>query len=126
MRKKITASLLLFWGAHASAITINSSEYGGEWPFTVESGDLKCINGRAVVFAVNDNEYAVNGTAIALKFKRIDEIWRQDPESLLYAETVAKKENKSVGEIQTEMGILRVDMRPVLERGLSLCKSANH
>ena len=98
MHKNLIAIAVFLGCVNAHAITIKSSDYGKTWPFTVEYGDLKCVNKVAVVFNANDIDYAVNGIASAMKYKRIDEIWRQDPDT------------------QT-----RINIRPIIERGLSLC-----
>lgn len=89
----------------SNSVSISQADFGKSWPFTVNSGELYCIgagNGQpisAVVFATEDESYAVNGTAQALGYKQIDEIWRDDP----------------------EIAGLKVNIGPIIERGLKIC-----
>ncbi len=92
--------------ATSNSIMISQSEFGEAWPFTVTSGELYCIgegNGQqvgAVVFATEDESYAVNGTAKALGYKPIDEIWRSNP----------------------AIPGTKINIGPVIQRGLQICK----
>lgn len=104
-----------------SAGEISQKEYGDKWPFTVEKGDLACRN-NAVFFVVNGTAYAVNGVASSQGYNDITPIWREEPELLEYAKQVAKKENRTLVDVQKEMGILRVNISPILNDGLELCK----
>jgi hypothetical protein len=60
---------------------VSRGSYGEGWPFTVDSGILKCVDG-AVTFESADVVYALNGTARA-RDAGIDiddsEIWQDDP-----------------------------------------------
>ena len=67
------------------SIEIAKSQYGAEWPFTVESGRLRCDPGSHVVFVSNQSVYAINGSAkgAAAKngYRNVDAIWAlQKPE----------------------------------------------
>lgn len=42
---------------------ISRADFGEEWPFTVESGTLRCSGSGAVTFTTEGATYAVNGTA---------------------------------------------------------------
>ena len=47
---------------------ITRADYGDAWPFTVEAGEVRCMNSRGpgsgdVVFIANGTTYAINGTA---------------------------------------------------------------
>jgi hypothetical protein len=43
---------------------ISSAESGAEWPFTVESGEVRCEDGASALFDGDDGEtYALNGIA---------------------------------------------------------------
>lgn len=103
-----------------SAGEISQKDYGDKWPFTVEKGDLACRN-NAVFFVVNGTAYAVNGVASAQGYNDITPIWRENPELLEFAKQVAKKENRSLVDVQKEMGISRVNISPILNAGLELC-----
>ena len=58
---------------------ITRTQYGIEWPFTVERGRLRCDPGSHVVFLANDKTYAVNGSAKGAAarngYENVDEIW---------------------------------------------------
>ena len=41
---------------------IYKTDYGADWPFSVEGGVLKCDR-SAILFLANGKKYAVNGTA---------------------------------------------------------------
>ncbi len=59
----------------AEAKRVTRSDFGADWPLTVESGILEC-QGGAVTFRHNGVLYAVNGTAMTFKRgKEIDPIW---------------------------------------------------
>jgi hypothetical protein len=71
-----------------------------DWPLTVESGTLTCLEGRLLVFVTdNGKTYAVNGTAVGTKR------WPQIREIALPAE---------------EPGMIK-SLQPLLTRGLPLC-----
>jgi hypothetical protein len=78
---------------------------GSEWPLTVDRGELSC-NGSGgvgeVVFTSKDGtEYSVNGLAKGTgKYTDIMDIWADDP----------------------SVSGLKIDMGPLTEKGLSLCK----
>lgn len=78
----------------------------GPWPFTVPEGTLLCapygVGGsqQSVTFVANRVMYAVNGTAKgAGQFEDIESIWKANP----------------------EIPGTKVNIGPVLEKGLSLC-----
>jgi hypothetical protein len=98
-----------FLPASANAgTTITKRELGTKWPFTVTSGQLECIKGQAVIFHANGKIYGVNGFAKSLGYAAIDPIWRGDPEM--------KKLLAGTGSF-----IPKVDIGPVINKGLSLC-----
>lgn len=85
---------------------ISADDFGAAWPFTVEEMHLSCMNGNAVVVADAETGvmYALNGVArnnaSRLALEPLDKVWRADP-----ANQGAK-----------------VDLGPVIEQGLKLCK----
>lgn len=86
---------------------VTRAEFGDEWPFTVASGTLSCDGSRglgSVIFTAPDGtRYGLNGTAQdQLGLPAIDPIWRYQP-------GMAKYE-------------LRVDIGPLIDRGLALCE----
>jgi glucose/arabinose dehydrogenase len=85
--------------ASADPGLITAAEFGDAWPFTVESGTLRCIAGQAVVFEANGIVYAVNGVAESQGFANVEAIWRDDP----------------------AVEGLKVNIGPIIERGRTLC-----
>lgn len=78
----------------------------GPWPFTVPEGTLLCApygvggNQQSVTFVANRTMYAVNGTAKSTgQFEEIEAIWKDNP----------------------EIPGTKVNIGPMLEKGLSLC-----
>ena len=71
--------------------TVRSSEYGEDWPLTVDSAKL-CCRFRAVWVEVNGKKYWVNGTAEPILKKygyaslELKDIWRDHPEKWKLAE----------------------------------------
>ena len=82
---------------------ISRKDFREDWPFSVESGTLKCVGNKEVVFITNGKTYAVNGTAQSDK-NRLDagDICEVDPQ---FNDPRVKK---SIG--------------PIIEAGLKLCK----
>jgi hypothetical protein len=64
-----------------NAVEISATEFGKEWPFTVERGTLACVPpGSNVVFTANGVTYALNGRARGAKrWAEIDPIRRTIP-----------------------------------------------
>lgn len=81
--------------------TVRKEDYGDAWPFTVESGVVRCVAPRnEVVFSSGGKAYAVNGTAKANDlYADIGSIWKDDP----------------------MIAGAKVSIGPILELGLSLC-----
>ncbi|MFD0405003.1 DUF2511 domain-containing protein [Kitasatospora sp. NPDC127116] len=83
-------------GAHERLVTRTLIS---PWPFTVESGTLRCRSGQAVTFEAGGREYGVNGTAQA-RYPKLLPIWADDP----------------------VLGNgLKVDISSMLNAGLALC-----
>jgi hypothetical protein len=79
---------------------VSRADFGAKWPLTVEDGMLSCVN-SAVTFSHAGNTYAVNGRAKGLKrYRPIEPIWRTQQSPLPP----------------------RVDIGPLIERGLALCR----
>ena len=76
--------------------------FGKHWPLTVEAGVVSCEPPYSVIFMDPEGtRYAVNGQAMTSypELPRIDRIWAPDPED----------------------PVLKIDISPVLDRGLELC-----
>ena len=59
---------------------LKASDYGDDWPFTVERGELECRRGALVTFFANNGvTYGLNGTAQAAGYPSIDPIWKNNP-----------------------------------------------
>lgn len=86
---------------HEKAIT--KAEYGTKWPFTVESGTLKCVDG-SVIFTANGKTYGVNGASKSHGYADIEEIWAVD---------------SSLSDGNSK---IRMDIGIVLADGVNLCK----
>lgn len=89
--KVAKALLLLACGmAGSSAISqvgkgeeITRSQFGADWPFTVEKGKVHCYQGR-VTFESNGTIYAINGLAMTEArhgngWKDVAPIWLPNP-----------------------------------------------
>jgi hypothetical protein len=87
-------------GDDPSSITVSASDFGDEWPLTVDSGTLRCEPPSAVVFETGGTEYGVNGMAVTNGYDEIDPIWADDPEGISP----------------------KVSISPLIERGLELCE----
>lgn len=87
-------------GDDSSTITVSASDFGDEWPLTVDSGTLRCEPPSAVVFETDDGrEYAVNGMAATNGYDEIEPIWAEDPSG----------------------NAPRMNIGPLIDRGLELC-----
>ena len=79
---------------------VTRSDFGTEWPLTVEQGDLRCDRG-VITFTADEVTYAVNAAALeATDHPQIDPIWADDP-------------NDDNG--------LHMSLSPLLVRGSDLC-----
>lgn len=96
---------------------ISKSEFGDQWPFTVEKGILECIPQKkvdglpensmnAIIFTVGATQYAVNGAATAKAgengYQEIIEIMRDD---------------ESIG------GGAKMSIQPIIDEGLKICNN---
>lgn len=79
-------------------------EFGEKWPFIVDEGEVRCVDGMFIVFSVKGIIYAVNGTArSAMKkngWRDVYEIWKDNP----------------------ELPDSKISISPIIDRGLELCK----
>jgi len=80
---------------------LSRADFGKQWPLTVEAGVVSCENYSVIFMDLEGKRYVVNGTATAhYKYlPEIDEIWAPDP--------------KVPGS--------KINISPVIERGLELC-----
>lgn len=113
----------------AQSTTISKEQFGKKWPLTVDKGIVKClqIGNGAVVFESGGKTYAVNGTAKGFAnkhgFHPIEEIWLTDPEFQKMAKEIAESEKKPIEEVIKAMGTPpKLDISPVLNAGVKLCK----
>lgn len=64
--------------------SVHQDDYGDAWPFTVESGVIRCLTGERVVFESGGVTYAINGLARGAMEQQgwsdVGEIWRDNPE----------------------------------------------
>lgn len=69
-------------GLQGKVVKLQASraDFGPSWPFTVEKGELACINGSQLVFIADGNSYAMNDAAVnTRKFKDVDAIHAYEP-----------------------------------------------
>jgi hypothetical protein len=89
-------------GGGGSAVEVSRSDFGNEWPLTVDSGTLDCDEPGLVTFSANGTTYAVNGLAIGSdRWPDIDAIWADDPQ---------------------QPG-LKISIGPLIDRGLAICEA---
>ena len=86
--------------ASTRVITISRDSFQGEWPFTVDSGTLRCEQPQSVVFSTEGSDYGVNGSAMDAGYQEAQPIWRR----------------------ATGGGGPRVSIDDVIDRGLELCR----
>lgn len=104
-------SLTAAWGGddldNSRGIEVTRSEYGDNWPFTVESGTLHCTAYSKVLIRADGVDYAVNGLVAGdPRFRNVRPIWaiwRDNP--------------------NPDAEGPKVNIGPITQRGLSLCES---
>jgi hypothetical protein len=119
---KIFFSLLTLMSCNSfAAVQLTEKNFTAEWPFTIESGILDC-EGTSITFEYNDIKYAINGIAKAKGFAEIDSIWKDDPDFFELAKAI-KKSDESIEDVITEMGgPTKINIGPIIQLGLKLCK----
>jgi flagellum-specific peptidoglycan hydrolase FlgJ len=93
------------------ALFMIQEDYGEKWPFTLPNGELECYHPGIVTFKANGITYAVNGLAKSRGYAKIDDILKIDP-------NIIPNQNG----LQQDMGIVKMDIRNIIKRGLELCK----
>lgn len=80
---------------------VRAADYGDAWPFTVESGTVRCVKPRnEIIFSSEGKVYAVNGTAKSNKdYADIAPIWKDNP----------------------QIEGTKISIGPIIDLGLSLC-----
>jgi Protein of unknown function (DUF2511) len=87
---------------------VSRTDYGNDWPLTVESGTLRCDPPSAVTFTTeNGTTYWINGTAASMAdgngWLDVEPIWADDPDP-------------------TYEGLdLKINIGPLIDDGLTLC-----
>lgn len=84
------------------------ADLGAKWPFTVESGTLRCELG-SVTFTTGSKTYALNGTARDERAKR----------GWLEAEAILAEDPALVA--IGDGGYSKMSTQPLIDRGLTLC-----
>jgi Protein of unknown function (DUF2511) len=87
-----TAGLILL--PDQPGIEVNQSQYANHWPFEVEQARLRCEGKGAVILTVRGTDYAVNGMAASNRYRPIQAVII-DP---------------------------KIDIGPIISRGLTLCE----
>jgi hypothetical protein len=84
----------------ANEARMSRSEYGKDWPLTVEAGVVRCEGAGAVTFTTGGTTYAVNGLARGMgTYPDVHAIWADDP----------------------DFEGLKKYIGPIIDRGLALC-----
>lgn len=83
---------------------VTAADYGDAWPFTVDSGTIRCID-DSVVFVTGGTVYAINGIA---RTRAADENWTDIFESDIWAA------NPDIPDAKLNIG-------PIIDDGLALC-----
>lgn len=92
--------------ASPGVVLISEEDFGERWPFTQPEMHLSCLPGKAVVVMdVNTGAmYPINGVASSkaqqMGMEPLETVWREHP----------------------ELEGLRVDIGPVIQQGLGLCR----
>ena len=74
------ASVLVACGNNGVEVT--ESEFGNEWPLTVSSGSISCLNEggtKLALFEHNGQTYQLNGAAQSRGYTSINAIWKDNP-----------------------------------------------
>jgi hypothetical protein len=69
-----------FLTACESGKGVTASEFGDQWPLSVDSGRIDCIAPGAAIFIYDGTTYQLNGMAQSQGYARINPIWRNNPE----------------------------------------------
>jgi Protein of unknown function (DUF2511) len=88
-----TSGLILLPDRPRQGVEINQSEYAKRWPFSMAQGRLRCEGAGAVILTLRGTDYAVNGMA-----------------------------SNRYRPIQAVMTNPKLDIGPIISRGLTLCK----
>lgn len=83
---------------------VTATDYGDAWPFTVDSGTIRCID-DSVVFVTSGTIYAVNGFA---RTRMEAEGWTDITESDIWA-------------ANPEIPGTKINIGPIIDDGLALC-----
>ncbi|WP_419861751.1 DUF2511 domain-containing protein [Candidatus Palauibacter sp.] len=91
----------------SSERTISRSDFGDEWPFTVESGLLRCSPPSVVTFTSGGTTYAVNGTAMTVVGAgvAIEPIWALAPPLISDIDIVDRLSLSDRQEIFRQLGV---------------------
>ena len=74
------------------------SSFSGTWPFTVDSGTLRCELPTAIVFTADGSDYAVNGTAMDAGYADIRPIWKKNHDPTLGGPRVSISDVNAAGQ----------------------------
>ena len=88
--------------AAPSGVPVSRDSLADAWPLSVSAGWIDCIAGQRVVFRTRRASFALNGTARSAGYAPIEPIWKYES-----------------GDAR-----LRVNIGPLLRRGLALCDAA--
>lgn len=121
MKKSLLYVFLCLASASASAVPVSSKDFGDKWPFKISAGKLECVINNLVVFYVDDKKYGINGFATSMGYQKPDEIIKDDPKMLEFAKSIAVEQGKTLSEVQSIMGVAKMSISPILDKGLALC-----
>jgi hypothetical protein len=65
--------------ADRAATVVRASQFGDNWPLTIDSAEVDCIEPSTAVARFGGRVFALNGMAMQRGFADIDPYWRADP-----------------------------------------------
>lgn len=65
-----------------NGVEVTESQFGNEWPLTVDSGFISCLNEggtKLALFEHNGQTYQLNGAAQSRGYMSVNSIWKDNP-----------------------------------------------
>jgi hypothetical protein len=117
MKRALALALMLMVAAcdgGSSGLRVTASEYGEDWPYTVDSGTLECDRDAATFTDPSGTKWALNGVAMSRGVKSMDDsIWLADEETMAQLREAFPDETPAT---------IRMSEGDLLTRALALCE----
>lgn len=107
-----------FEAVHAKSIKVSKPDFGDDWPFTINEGEL-ARSDRKITFRSGEILYEINGTASSAGYASIDPIWKFNMKLI---EGTAKAFDLTIDEAKEETPF-RLSIAPTIKAGLELCNN---